>query len=117
MTDLASQRCQPCTPGSAPLTLEQATELQGQIDAAWRRQANQLLTRDFRFANFGDAFGLATRVALLAQEEGHHPDLEIGWGRLRLNLTTHAAGGLTGNDFVLAAKVDQLVAGSGVLEA
>jgi 4a-hydroxytetrahydrobiopterin dehydratase len=66
------------------------------------------LVREFKLANFRDAFGLATKVALLAEEQGHHPDFEVGWGRLKLTLTTHSAGGLTDNDFAMAAKVDAL---------
>ena len=60
------------------------------------------------FGNFRDAFGFATRVALVAEAEGHHPDMEVGWGRVVLAFTTHAAGGLTPNDFVMAAKTDRL---------
>ena len=52
--------------------------------------------------------GLAVRIGMLAEEEGHHPDLEISWGKLRASITTHAAGGLTDNDFILAAKIDRI---------
>jgi 4a-hydroxytetrahydrobiopterin dehydratase len=88
-----------------------------QIDSAWERESNKNLRRNFEFRNFRDAFGLATRVALLAEQEGHHPDLEIRWGRLGIFLTTHVAGGLTDNDFILAAKIDRLSAGMGLKDS
>jgi len=56
------------------------------------------------------------RIALVAEEEGHHPDMEIGWGKVVVSLTTHSSGGLTPNDFIMAAKVDRLAAGTGLKE-
>jgi 4a-hydroxytetrahydrobiopterin dehydratase len=74
----------------------------------WERDGNRKLRREFSFPNFRDAFGFTARVALIAEAEGHHPDIELGWGRAAFELTTHAAAGLTRNDFVLAAKIDEL---------
>jgi 4a-hydroxytetrahydrobiopterin dehydratase len=74
----------------------------------WERDGNRKLRREFSFPNFRDAFGFTARVALIAEAEGHHPDIELGWGRAAFELTTHAAAGLTRNDFVLAAKIDKL---------
>jgi 4a-hydroxytetrahydrobiopterin dehydratase len=107
-TELASRRCEPCEKGTPPLEESEAAELQQSLDPGWTREGNKSLHRSFKFPNFRDAFGFATRVALLAEGEGHHPDFELGWGRVALTLTTHAAGGLTSNDFIMAAKVDQL---------
>ena len=64
--------------------------------------------RTFEFRNFNAAFGMATRVALLAESQGHHPEIEVGWGRLHVRFTTHAIGGLSENDLVMAAKVQRL---------
>ena len=64
----------------------------------------------FEFPNFRDAFGFVARAALVAEAEFHHPDIELGWGRAAFELTTHAASGLTRNDFVMAAKLDKLAA-------
>ena len=113
-SDLAKRRCELCGPGTPHLSEEEAADLHGLVEPAWKRETNQLIRRRFTFGNFGDAFGFATRVALLAEGEGHHPDMEVGWGRVVLAFTTHAAGGLTPNDFVMAAKVDQLVEGLGL---
>jgi 4a-hydroxytetrahydrobiopterin dehydratase len=95
------------------LAEEEAADLHGLIDPAWARDSDRWLRRRFSFEDFRDAFGFATRVALLAEQQGHHPDFEIGWGRVVLVLTSHSAGGLTRNDFVMAAKIDLLVDGPG----
>jgi 4a-hydroxytetrahydrobiopterin dehydratase len=105
---LAQRVCTTCAPGTPPLEERRAAELQGQLDPSWNREGNQRLRRVFKFPNFRDAFGFTARVALLAEAEGHHPDLELGWGRVAVALTTHAAKGLTDNDFILAAKIDRL---------
>ena len=107
--ELASAHCEACEPGTPPLDEPQAAELAAQVPE-WERDGNRTLRRELSFPNFRDAFGFVARVALLAEAEGHHPDIELGWGRAALTLTTHAASGLTRNDFVLAAKVDRLVA-------
>lgn len=106
--ELASRRCSACRPGTPPLEESRAAELHGQLGPAWSRESNQRLRRTFEFRNFRDAFGFTARIALLAEAEGHHPDLELGWGRVAVALTTHAAKGLTDNDFILAAKIDRL---------
>lgn len=79
------------------------------LDPAWQAVGDRLV-RHFAFATFGTAFGLATRVALLAEGQGHHPVLEIGWGHLMVAWTTDAIGGVSMNDLVMAAKVDRIVA-------
>jgi 4a-hydroxytetrahydrobiopterin dehydratase len=109
MADLARRKCQACEKGTPPLPPERVAELQSEIDRAWKlAEDNRKIRRTFTFGDFTDAFGFATRVALLAESEGHHPDFELGWGRVGLELTTHAAGGLTDNDFIMAAKIDRL---------
>jgi 4a-hydroxytetrahydrobiopterin dehydratase len=111
MTELASEHCEACEKGTPPLPEEEAAALGGQVPN-WERDGNQRLRREFKFPNFRDAFGFVARVALVAESEGHHPDIELGWGRAQFELTTHAASGLTRNDFVMAAKIDRL-AGEG----
>jgi 4a-hydroxytetrahydrobiopterin dehydratase len=107
VSELAAAHCEACTPGTPPLPEREADELSAQVPA-WERDATHALRREFSFPNFRDAFGFVARVALIAESEGHHPDIELGWGRAAVKLTTHAASGLTRNDFVLAAKIDQL---------
>ena len=108
MTELSRQHCEPCEKGTPPLTEREAAALASEVPG-WDRQANQTLEREFSFKNFRDAFGFVSRVALVAEAEGHHPDIELGWGRAAIKLTTHAASGLTQNDFIMAAKIGRLV--------
>jgi 4a-hydroxytetrahydrobiopterin dehydratase len=106
--ELARRTCEACAPGTPPIEEARAAELQAQLDPAWSRDGVLRLRRQLSFRNFRDAFGFTAKLALLAESEGHHPDLELGWGRVAVTLTTHAAGGLTDNDFIMAAKVDRL---------
>lgn len=107
MSELAARKCEACHAGTPPLAPERAAELHSQINPDWEMQDDRIV-REFKFPNFTDAFGMATRAALIAENQGHHPDFEIGWGMLRLTLTTHAARGLSDNDFIIAAKIDAL---------
>ena len=106
--ELARRHCESCAPGTPPIDEDRAVELEAQLDPSWAREGNLRLRRELRFPNFRDAFGFVARLALLAESEGHHPDIELGWGRVAVTLTTHAAGGLTDNDFILAARLDRL---------
>jgi 4a-hydroxytetrahydrobiopterin dehydratase len=106
--DLTQLKCKECAPDTPPIEESRAAELHKQVDFAWQRDGNSKIHREFEFKNFRDAFGFVSRVALLAEAEGHHPDFELGWGRAALSLTTHAAKGLTVNDFILAAKIDKI---------
>ncbi|MGH3874855.1 MAG: 4a-hydroxytetrahydrobiopterin dehydratase [Pseudonocardiaceae bacterium] len=103
--DLSTRTCKECS-GSRPLEEARAAELHRQIDTAWERDANRVISRVFTFRNFRQPFALATQIALLAESQGHHPDLEVSWGRLVVTFTTHAAKGLTESDFIMAAKID-----------
>ena len=107
MSELASEHCQACEKGTPPLDEQEAAQLSADVPA-WQLDGNQKLRREFSFPNFRDAFGFVARAALVAESEGHHPDIELGWGRAAFELTTHAASGLTRNDFVMAAKIDRL---------
>jgi 4a-hydroxytetrahydrobiopterin dehydratase len=107
VSDLAASHCEVCVPGTPSLPEREAAELSSEVPD-WERDGTRALRREFEFPNFRDAFGFVARIALIAEAEGHHPDIELGWGRAALELTTHAASGLTRNDFVLAAKIDRL---------
>ncbi|HZO60335.1 MAG TPA: 4a-hydroxytetrahydrobiopterin dehydratase [Solirubrobacterales bacterium] len=107
MSALASEHCEACEQGTPPLSEEEAATLAAEVPE-WQRDGNQKLRREFSFPNFREAFGFVARAALVAEGEGHHPDIELGWGRAAFELTTHAASGLTRNDFVMAAKLDRL---------
>ena len=107
---LAARHCEACGPGTPPLPDEEVSKLVSELQSHWTREGNAIQS-SFEFKNFGDAFAFATRIALLAENEGHHPDLKIGWGYLDVSLTTHVAGGLTENDFIMAARIDRMEPG------
>lgn len=108
---LSEQRCDSCTPETPPLTAAEVEELRVQLHGDWAVVDGAHLRRRLRFRDFRSAFDMASRIAGIAEEEGHHPDLCVGWGRLEVELTTHAVHGLTRNDFIVAAKVDALQRG------
>jgi 4a-hydroxytetrahydrobiopterin dehydratase len=105
---LATQRCSSADSDTPPLTGQEVKRLASGIDAGWRVESDRLV-REFRFPTFAAAFGLATRIALLAEAQGHHPGLDIAWGWLRVTWTTDAIGALSLNDMIMAAKVDRIV--------
>jgi 4a-hydroxytetrahydrobiopterin dehydratase len=106
---LATQRCAPADESTPALLGDEISRLSAGLDPAWQ-VADDRLTRAFAFPTFGAAFGLATRIALLAEGHDHHPHLEVAWGRLTVTWTTDAIGGISTNDFIMAAKVDRIVA-------
>lgn len=108
MAGLAEQRCEACTPGTPTLPADEVAELRTQLQHGWSVIDGTMLHRDIRLPDFMSAMRLAGRIAVIAEEQGHHPDLHISWGRLGIDLTTHAAHGLTRNDFILAAQIDAL---------
>lgn len=92
-----------------PLTPEKAEEYMGQIHEEWMLiDGGRMLARQFEFKDFAEAMVFANQVAAIAEEEEHHPDLSISWGSVGVELMTHAIGGLTDNDFILAAKIDEI---------
>lgn len=109
--DLAGKKCVPCEAGTPPMAKDEAKELLSQV-SDWElvEEEGKLAIRK-RFIKFGsylDGVEFVNRVAKIAEEEGHHPDIFLGWRRVTVNLMTHAIGGLSENDFILAAKIDNL---------
>jgi 4a-hydroxytetrahydrobiopterin dehydratase len=107
---LARERCADIGAGTPPLTKEAAGLLAAGVAREWQIDVGEI-QREFTFKTFNAAFGLATRIALLAESQGHHPELEVGWGRLVVRLSTHSVGGLSRNDFIVAARIDRLADG------
>ena len=109
--DLAAERCIPCEQGTPPLSLEQARALLPELDGRWKlAQGGRVLTRQIAFKTFERAMAFLNRLAEIAEREGHHPDFCLkGWNQVSLSLSTHAIGGLSRNDFVLAAKLEAAI--------
>ncbi|MCC7257707.1 MAG: 4a-hydroxytetrahydrobiopterin dehydratase [Gammaproteobacteria bacterium] len=108
-TDLTRRRCKPCEGGVPALSSGAVAELLRALDPAWQLAADsRSIARSFVFPDFARTIGFVNAVAWIAESEGHHPDLEVGYGRCRVAWSTHAVGGLTENDFICAAKVDRL---------
>jgi 4a-hydroxytetrahydrobiopterin dehydratase len=106
MTDLTQKRCVPCEGGVPPLGKSETEKLLSQLPE-WSL-SGKWITREFTFRNFLQAMDFVNRVAGLAEAEGHHPDIHIQYNRVRFDIWTHAIGGLSENDFILAAKIDAL---------
>jgi 4a-hydroxytetrahydrobiopterin dehydratase len=108
MTALIDQHCAPLPPATPCLTPAQWQALLGQIDPAWSVIDGHHLERRYRLPDFASGLALVNRIGALAEAQDHHPDLLLGWGRVEITLWTHSVGGLSHNDFILAAHIDRL---------
>jgi len=106
--DLAAKKCVPCRGGVPPLRDAAIHELLVALGNGWLISSEQHLEKEYRFREFADALAFTNQVGALAESEGHHPDIYLAWGRVKLVLWTHKADGLTESDFIFAAKADQL---------
>ena len=106
--ELAKKQCIPCKEGASPLKADKLKSLHNQIESGWRIIDEHHLERKFKFKNFRQALDFTNRVGELAEEQGHHPNISLGWGMVELMIWTHKVNGLTESDFILAAKIDQL---------
>ena len=105
MARLAERTCVPCKGGVPPLTPEQLRPLLAQLDG-WKVVDNHHLDKRYDVADFAQALELVNRIGAIAEEQGHHPDLYLAWGRVEVKIWTHKINGLTESDFILAAKCD-----------
>lgn len=107
ISDLATKACVPCRGGVPPLRGEELASLQEQVDG-WNVLEEHHITKTFKFSNFREALKFGNQVGDLAEEQGHHPDLFLAWGKVEITIWTHKINGLTESDFILAAKIDKL---------
>lgn len=103
---LAEKTCVPCRGGVPPLTRQQIEAMLPELEG-WEVKEDKRLEKSFKFDDFAQAMRLANAIAEIAEHEGHHPDLLVRWGELKVELWTHKIDGLTESDFILAAKIDQ----------
>jgi 4a-hydroxytetrahydrobiopterin dehydratase len=106
-TSLASKQCVPCRGGVPPLQGDELAKLTPEVPD-WRVIEGHHIERAFTFPNFKSALAFVNRIGEIAEEQGHHPDICFGWGKVTVSVFTHKISGLTESDFILAAKVDQL---------
>lgn len=108
MSELAKKECMPCKGAVAPLRGREVAELLEVLAAGWRAVDDHHLEKEYRFRDFRAALAFTNRIGELAEAQGHHPDIHLSWGRVRLAIWTHKIDGLTESDFILAAKADQV---------
>jgi 4a-hydroxytetrahydrobiopterin dehydratase len=108
MAGLAEKECVPCKGGVPPLKGNDLAKLAGQLNGGWRVMNEHHLEKEYKFKDFRDALAFTNRVGELAEAQGHHPDIYLSWGKVKLTIWTHKNDGLTESDFVLAAKADKL---------
>jgi len=108
MSELAAKRCVPCKGGVPPLKGAELQSLHAQVGSDWEVVGEHHLERDYKFGNFREALAFVNKVGEMAEEQNHHPDLLLAWGRARVTVWTHKIDGLTESDFVFAAKCDRL---------
>ncbi len=106
MEDLAQKKCVACEGGTVPLNKIEAEVLLKQVKDWTLSDDGKQISKQFKFKNFAEALAFTNKIGAVAEEEGHHPDLTLAWGKVGVSLTTHAIGGLSENDFILAAKID-----------
>lgn len=107
---LAGKTCTPCRGGIPPLTRSEAETYRAQAPDWFLDDDARMIARDFKFHNFREALAFVDQVGELAEAEGHHPDISFGWGYANVSLQTKKIKGLHENDFIMAAKIDQLSA-------
>jgi len=107
MSSLAEKTCVPCRGGVPPLRGEALQTLARQVEG-WTVIDEHHLTKNFKFSDFRSALAFVNKVGGLAEEQGHHPDIFLAWGKVDITIWTHKINGLTESDFILAAKIDKL---------
>ncbi len=105
---LKNKKCVPCEGGVPPLNEAKIKLFLQEIDNRWTVIDNLKLRREFHFVNFAHTMNFANMVGRIAEKENHHPDLYISYGKCTIELWTHAINGLSENDFILAAKIDEI---------
>ena len=112
MCDLLNKKCVPCEGGVLPFDTSEIHKYQKKVDG-WDIKKDEkkifFLNKEFKFKNFIESQKFINEVGIISENEGHHPDITFGWGYAKIKITTHAIEGLSENDFILAAKIDQII--------
>jgi 4a-hydroxytetrahydrobiopterin dehydratase len=108
---LAEKKCVPCSGGTPPMKGNDIEEMKQNIHADWQVIDEHHLARVFKFKDFAEALDFTNQIGALAEEQGHHPDIFLSYGKVKVELCTHKIDGLSESDFIMAAKIDQIYAG------
>ena len=112
MEDLLKKKCQPCEEGVVPFDISEIHKYQKKVDG-WDILKDKkkifFLKKKINFKNFVESQKFINKIGEISEDEGHHPDISFGWGYAEVKITTHAIEGLSENDFILAAKIDQII--------
>ena len=108
MTNLINKKCVPCEGGVPTLTPDEIQKFMKELKEGWKVLDNLKIEKLFKFKDFVEAIKFVNKVAELAEQEGHHPDIAINYNKVKMTIWTHAIGGLSENDFILGAKIDIL---------
>lgn len=106
--NLKNQKCIPCSIDTLPIQGTELRDIMEDLNEGWKLIDDIQLEKLFKFKDFKEALDFVNRVGEIAEEDGHHPDIELGWGRAKIKLMTHKIHGLSMNDFILAAKIDDI---------
>ena len=111
MDDLLKKKCLPCEGGALPFDISEIHKYQKKVDGWEILEEKKIffLPKKFNFKNFKESQIFINKVGEISESEGHHPDISFGWGYANIKITTHAIEGLSENDFILAAKIDQII--------
>lgn len=107
--DLTQQKCVPCEGGVNPFNESEIEIYLSYLKTSWEVDDNKKIEKKFKFKDFSEAMVFVNKIADIAESEGHHPDIEISYNIVEIELWTHAIGGLSVNDFILARKIEDLV--------
>jgi 4a-hydroxytetrahydrobiopterin dehydratase len=108
MIELFKRDCAPAEAGARPLRGARLKALRAQLGASWKLVRGRSLEREFKFKDFRAALAFTNRAGAVAEKQGHHPDVFLSYGKVRLSLSTHDIGGLGENDFILAARLGRV---------
>ena len=108
MTDLSAKSCKPCEGGAPSLAQADAQRLLAQVPGWALNETATEIRRTFKFKNYYETMAFVNAVAYIANREDHHPDMEVGYNKCAIRFSTHSVGGLSENDFILAAKIDRV---------
>jgi 4a-hydroxytetrahydrobiopterin dehydratase len=106
-SELARKQCQPCKGGIPPLKGAILRELQEELDGGWKVVEEHHLEKEYTFDDWMQAVDFVNRIARIADEQNHHPDLRLSYGKVGVEIWTHKIDGLTESDFILAAKIEE----------